>query len=90
MTALTVDDIRTTLLPRLSEAEAMTLRLLGNGLEDQAIAGELGLSATMFKPVMRGMLSKMHFRSRDEAAEFSASQSEKHCEDRDDAYPAIP
>jgi two-component system, NarL family, nitrate/nitrite response regulator NarL len=74
LSRLGVDEIRLTLLPRLSEQEFETLRLLGQGLNNRTIAGNLGLSEAIIKSMVRSVLSKLHFRNRTEAGVFAARQ----------------
>lgn len=70
-----VDEIRLTLLPRLSDMEFETLLLLGQGLNNRTIADQLDLSEAVIKSMVRSVLSKMHFRNRTEAGVFAARQS---------------
>ncbi|MGQ9370790.1 response regulator transcription factor [Azospirillum sp. ST 5-10] len=74
LSRLGVDEIRLSLLPRLSEAEFETLRLLGEGLNNRTIAGHLDLSEAVIKSLVRSVLSKLHFRNRTEAGVFAARQ----------------
>lgn len=74
LSRLGVDEIRLTLLPRLSEAEFETLRLLGQGLNNRTIANQLDLSEAVIKSMVRSVLSKLHFRNRTEAGVFAARQ----------------
>ncbi|WP_035690905.1 response regulator transcription factor [Azospirillum halopraeferens] len=74
LSRLGVDEIRLTLLPRLSEPEFETLRLLGEGMNNRTIAGRLDLSEAIIKSLVRSVLSKLHFRNRTEAGVFAARQ----------------
>ncbi|OYD85603.1 helix-turn-helix transcriptional regulator [Azospirillum brasilense] len=74
LSRLGVDEIRLTLLPRLSEPEFETLRLLGQGLNNRTIANQLDLSEAVIKSMVRSVLSKLHFRNRTEAGVFAARQ----------------
>lgn len=74
LSRLGVDEIRLSLLPRLSESEYETLRLLGQGLNNRTIATGLGLSEAVIKSMVRSVLSKLHFRNRTEAGVFAARQ----------------
>lgn len=74
LSRLGVDEIRLTLLPRLSETEFETLRLLGQGLNNRTIATRLTLSEAVIKSMVRSVLSKLHFRNRTEAGVFAARQ----------------
>lgn len=88
LSRLGVDEIRLTLLPRLSEAEFETLRLLGQGLNNRTIAGHLNLSEAVIKSMVRSVLSKLHFRNRTEAGVFAARQDNALSDARH--LPAIP
>ncbi len=74
LSRLGVDEIRLSLLPRLSEQEYETLRLLGQGLNNRTIADRLDLSEAIVKSMVRSVLSKLHFRNRTEAGVFAARQ----------------
>lgn len=74
LSRLGVDEIRLTLLPRLSDAEFETLRLLGEGMNNRTIATALDLSEAVIKSMVRSVLSKLHFRNRTEAGVFAARQ----------------
>lgn len=74
LSRLGVDEIRLTLLPRLSDLEFQTLRLLGQGLNNRNIANHLALSEAVIKSMVRSVLSKLHFRNRTEAGVFAARQ----------------
>jgi DNA-binding NarL/FixJ family response regulator len=74
LSRLGVDEIRLSLLPRLSESEFETLCLLGQGLNNRTIAGHLDLSEAVIKSMVRSVLSKLHFRNRTEAGVFAARQ----------------
>lgn len=74
LSRLGVDEIRLTLLPRLSNVEFETLRLLGQGLNNRTIAEQLSLSEAVIKSMVRSVLSKLHFRNRTEAGVFAARQ----------------
>jgi two-component system, NarL family, nitrate/nitrite response regulator NarL len=74
LSRLGVDEIRLSLLPRLSDSEYETLRLLGQGLNNRTIAGSLSLSEAVIKSMVRSVLSKLHFRNRTEAGVFAARQ----------------
>lgn len=76
LSRLGVDEIRLTLLPRLSDPEFETLRLLGEGLNNRTIATALDLSEAVIKSMVRSVLSKLHFRNRTEAGVFAARQHE--------------
>ncbi|MFX9533012.1 LuxR C-terminal-related transcriptional regulator, partial [Acinetobacter baumannii] len=67
-------EIRLTLLPRLSDPEFETLRLLGEGMNNRTIANALDLSEAVIKSMVRSVLSKLHFRNRTEAGVFAARQ----------------
>lgn len=69
-----VDEIRLTLLPRLSEVEFNCLLLLGQGLNNRTIAERLNLSEAVVKSMVRSVLAKLHFRNRTEAGVFAARQ----------------
>lgn len=71
---LGVDEIRLSLLPRLSDPEYQTLLLLGQGLNNRTIADQLDLSEAVVKSMVRSVLSKLHFRNRTEAGVFAARQ----------------
>lgn len=75
LSRLMVDEIRLALLPRLTDAEFNTLKLLGQGLNNRAISEQLGLSEAVVKSLVRRVLSKLHFRNRTEAGVFAARQS---------------
>lgn len=70
-----VDEIRLGLLPRLSDGEFETLRLLGLGLNNRTIAARLDFSEAIIKSIVRSVLSKLHFRNRTEAGVFAARQT---------------
>ena len=74
LSRLGVDEIRLTLLPRLSDVEFQTLLLLGQGLNNRTIADQLDLSEAVIKSMVRSVLSKLHFRNRTEAGVFAARQ----------------
>ncbi|HYD30219.1 MAG TPA: LuxR C-terminal-related transcriptional regulator [Azospirillaceae bacterium] len=74
LSRLGVDEIRMTLLPRLTDTEFETLRLLGQGLNNRTIADRLNLSEAVIKSMVRSVLSKLHFRNRTEAGVFAARQ----------------
>ncbi|MFP5517727.1 MAG: response regulator transcription factor [Alphaproteobacteria bacterium] len=74
LSRLGVDEIRLTLLPRLSDPEFETLRLLGEGMNNRTIANALDLSEAVIKSMVRSVLSKLHFRNRTEAGVFAARQ----------------
>jgi len=74
LSRLGVDEIRLSLLPRLSDPEFETLRLLGQGLNNRTIANTLELSEAVIKSMVRSVLSKLHFRNRTEAGVFAARQ----------------
>jgi DNA-binding NarL/FixJ family response regulator len=74
LSRLGVDEIRLTLLPRLSDVEFQTLLLLGQGLNNRTIADHLDLSEAVIKSMVRSVLSKLHFRNRTEAGVFAARQ----------------
>lgn len=74
LSRLGVDEIRLSLLPRLSDLEYETLRLLGQGLNNRTIADRLDLSEAVVKSMVRSVLSKLHFRNRTEAGVFAARQ----------------
>jgi DNA-binding NarL/FixJ family response regulator len=74
LSRLGVDEIRLTLLPRLSDVEYETLLLLGQGLNNRTIADRLDLSEAVIKSMVRSVLSKLHFRNRTEAGVFAARQ----------------
>lgn len=74
LSRLGVDEIRLTLLPRLSAVEFETLLLLGQGLNNRTIADRLRLSEAVIKSMVRSVLSKLHFRNRTEAGVFAARQ----------------
>lgn len=74
LSRLGVDEIRMTLLPRLTDVEFETLRLLGQGLNNRTIADQLNLSEAVIKSMVRSVLSKLHFRNRTEAGVFAARQ----------------
>ncbi|QJE74789.1 response regulator transcription factor [Aerophototrophica crusticola] len=69
-----VDEIRLTLLPRLTDVEFRCLQLLGQGLNNRTIAERLGLSEAVIKSMVRSVLAKLHFRNRTEAGVFAARQ----------------
>jgi len=69
-----VDEIRLTLLPRLSDIEFRCLQLLGQGLNNRTIAERLGQSEAVVKSMVRSVLAKLHFRNRTEAGVFAARQ----------------
>jgi DNA-binding NarL/FixJ family response regulator len=69
-----VDEIRLTLLPRLSDVEFRCLQLLGQGLNNRTIAEQLDLSEAVIKSMVRSVLAKLHFRNRTEAGVFAARQ----------------
>jgi len=69
-----VDEIRLTLLPRLTDVEFRCLQLLGQGLNNRTIAEQLGLSEAVVKSMVRSVLAKLHFRNRTEAGVFAARQ----------------
>lgn len=69
-----VDEIRLTLLPRLTDVEFRCLQLLGQGLNNRTIAERLGLSEAVVKSMVRSVLAKLHFRNRTEAGVFAARQ----------------
>lgn len=89
LSRLGVDEIRLTLLPRLSEPEFETLRLLGQGLNNRTIANELDLSEAVIKSMVRSVLSKLHFRNRTEAGVFAARQQGALQSARDGMVPPI-
>lgn len=74
LSRLGVDEIRLSLLPRLSDMEFRTLQLLGEGLNNRTIAEQLGQSEAIIKSIVRSVLSKLHFRNRTEAGVFAARQ----------------
>jgi DNA-binding NarL/FixJ family response regulator len=74
LSRLGVDEIRLSLLARLSDVEFMTLQLLGLGLNNRTIAERLDLSEAIIKSMVRSVLSKLHFRNRTEAGVFAARQ----------------
>jgi two-component system nitrate/nitrite response regulator NarL len=74
LSRLGVDEIRLTLLPRLSAVEFQTLLLLGQGLNNRSIADQLDLSEAVIKLMVRSVLWKLHCRNRTEAAVFAARQ----------------
>ncbi len=69
-----VDEIRLTLLPRLTDVEFQCLQLLGQGLNNRTIAEQLDLSEAVVKSMVRSVLAKLHFRNRTEAGVFAARQ----------------
>lgn len=71
-----VDEIRLTLLPRLTEVEFRCLQLLGQGLNNRTIAEQLNLSEAVVKSMVRSVLAKLHFRNRTEAGVFAARQQQ--------------
>lgn len=75
LSRLGVDEIRLTLLPRLSDPEFETLLLLGQGLNNRTIANQLSLTEAVIKSMVRSVLSKLHFRNRTEAGVFAARQA---------------
>lgn len=87
LSRLGVDEIRLTLLPRLSEPEFETLRLLGQGLNNRTIANQLDLSEAVIKSMVRSVLSKLHFRNRTEAGVFAARQQGSLQSARDGVVP---
>lgn len=87
LSRLGVDEIRLTLLPRLSEPEFETLRLLGQGLNNRTIATRLDLSEAVIKSMVRSVLSKLHFRNRTEAGVFAARQQDSLRPARDGLVP---
>ncbi len=89
LSRLGVDEIRLTLLPRLSAPEFQTLRLLGQGLNNRTIANGLELSEAVIKSMVRSVLSKLHFRNRTEAGVFAARQQGALQSARDGAVPPI-
>lgn len=89
LSRLGVDEIRLTLLPRLSEPEFETLRLLGQGLNNRTIAGQLNLSEAVIKSMVRSVLSKLHFRNRTEAGVFAARQQGALKSARDGMVPPL-
>ncbi|WP_240002279.1 helix-turn-helix transcriptional regulator [Oleisolibacter albus] len=74
LSRLGVDEIRLTLLPRLTDIEFRCLQLLGQGLNNRTIAERLGLSEAVIKSMVRSVLAKLHFRNRTEAGVFAARQ----------------
>lgn len=71
-----IDQMRLTLLDRLSPAEHRCLLALGQGLNNRNIGKALGLPETTVKSLVRSMLSRLHFRNRTEAGVFSARNQE--------------
>ncbi|HYE49312.1 MAG TPA: LuxR C-terminal-related transcriptional regulator [Azospirillaceae bacterium] len=69
-----VDEIRLSLLPRLTDVEFRCLQLLGQGLNNRTIAERLNLSEAVIKSMVRSVLAKLHFRNRTEAGVFAARQ----------------
>ena len=69
-----VDEIRLSLLPRLTDVEFRCLQLLGQGLNNRTIAENLNLSEAVIKSMVRSVLAKLHFRNRTEAGVFAARQ----------------
>jgi DNA-binding NarL/FixJ family response regulator len=69
-----VDEIRLSLLPRLTDVEFRCLQLLGQGLNNRTIAEKLNLSEAVIKSMVRSVLAKLHFRNRTEAGVFAARQ----------------
>lgn len=90
LSRLGVDEIRLTLLPRLSDAEFETLRLLGEGMNNRTIAGALDLSEAVIKSMVRSVLSKLHFRNRTEAGVFAARQHDALHPARNGVAPPRP
>ena len=76
LSRLGVDEIRLSLLPRLTDSEFRTLQLLGQGMNNRTIAQTLNLSEAVVKSMVRSVLSKLHFRNRTEAGVFAARQHE--------------
>lgn len=72
LSRLGVDEIRRTLLPRLSDREVEALRLLGQGVDNRTLADRLNLSEAAAKAMVRSVLAKLHFRNRTEAGVFAA------------------
>ncbi|HEY0835211.1 MAG TPA: LuxR C-terminal-related transcriptional regulator [Azospirillum sp.] len=89
LSRLGVDEIRLTLLPRLSDPEFETLRLLGQGLNNRTIANQLELSEAVIKSMVRSVLSKLHFRNRTEAGVFAARQQGALQSARDGMVPPL-
>ncbi|MBP2227447.1 DNA-binding NarL/FixJ family response regulator [Azospirillum agricola] len=87
LSRLGVDEIRLSLLPRLSDPEYETLRLLGQGLNNRTIANALDLSEAVIKSMVRSVLSKLHFRNRTEAGVFAARQQGALQSARDGVVP---
>jgi DNA-binding NarL/FixJ family response regulator len=83
-----VDEIRLTLLPRLSDVEFRCLQLLGQGLNNRTIAENLNLSEAVIKSMVRSVLAKLHFRNRTEAGVFAARQQQALVTAREAGAPA--